>query len=558
MKLSQNLLLCLLVLGYVSSQAQDKPNPEPTKGTLAEEIEVVRPYKPVLANAAKIRRNPDLTDVKAFKPNLNYSILDKKLTLNSDIKQLQYQTLAPQKATELSSNYLKLGAGTLKTGLAELYINTNRDEALQAGIYARHFSEQGTLLKQQFSTQELAIFGKTIGTKTTLSGNAAFKRLGTYFYGSDPLALLTTNPEKQRLQDLHLQGELLSRYTPNSTQWNYGLSLGTHLFNNAAQGKESQIILHALASKKVKAFTFGLNTRIDLGSSKNQTFSISNNLVKANPFAAYTKDDFTLRVGLNLVQEFGTTARLNTLPAIDLSAPLAGKQVVFIAGISGDVNKTTLNEQSFINPFLSETILIKNSITKSEAFVGIKGNLGPNVGFNARGYFKEVDQLPLFINNSSDARKFDLIYDNGVSKISGMELALHIKASDIFNLESSLKTAQYKLATEAKAWFKPSVSLQTAIKAQVSKKTLLSASIEYQGATAGKIGSTAVPIPSFFNAGAGANYTLNKKWAIYLQANNLLGKEFQQYLYYPNLGRQFFGGIHYSFWGLFGHSLIKA
>ena len=57
---------------------QDKKQ-DPPKGAITEEIEVVRPYKPVLADAVKIRRNPDLEENRPFKPVLSYTIQDKKL-----------------------------------------------------------------------------------------------------------------------------------------------------------------------------------------------------------------------------------------------------------------------------------------------------------------------------------------------------------------------------------------------------------------------------------------------------------------------------------------------
>src|SRR5688572_30451207 len=41
---------------------------------VTEEIEVVRPYKPILAEAVKLRRSPDLNDVKTYKARFNYSL----------------------------------------------------------------------------------------------------------------------------------------------------------------------------------------------------------------------------------------------------------------------------------------------------------------------------------------------------------------------------------------------------------------------------------------------------------------------------------------------------
>ncbi|HEY0669588.1 MAG TPA: hypothetical protein VGD22_15505, partial [Sphingobacteriaceae bacterium] len=89
-------LTTILLLISAVAYSQD-PKQEPTPGSLTEEIEVVRPYKPVLADAVKIRRNPDLTTTRPFKPNLTYNIIDKKLELNTGIRELQAQKLPEER-----------------------------------------------------------------------------------------------------------------------------------------------------------------------------------------------------------------------------------------------------------------------------------------------------------------------------------------------------------------------------------------------------------------------------------------------------------------------------
>ena len=54
--------------------------------SLSEEIVVTTAYKPVLADAVKIRINPDLEDKAPFKAPRTYFPIDKRLELNTDIK----------------------------------------------------------------------------------------------------------------------------------------------------------------------------------------------------------------------------------------------------------------------------------------------------------------------------------------------------------------------------------------------------------------------------------------------------------------------------------------
>ncbi|RZL18362.1 MAG: hypothetical protein EOO96_27525, partial [Pedobacter sp.] len=153
-------------------KAQDVKPPEKT---VSEEIEVIRPYKPVLAEAVKLRRSPDLNNVGTYKAKFNYNITDRKLELNSDIQKLQAQQLADEKATTLINNYVKGGIGSLNTVLAEAYVGTGKDEALQAGAFFRHFSQQGKLNKQNENMQQISAFGRSIGEKATLNGRVNFQ-----------------------------------------------------------------------------------------------------------------------------------------------------------------------------------------------------------------------------------------------------------------------------------------------------------------------------------------------------------------------------------------------
>lgn len=200
--------LFFLAAGLTTAQAQDKKADE--KAVVNEEIEVVRPYKPILAEAVKLRRSPNLDDVKTYKAKLNYSILDRKLELNSDIQKLQAQALAEEKESILVNNYVKGAFGSLATLLGEAYFNTGKDEGLQVGGYFKHFSQEGKLNKQNSSNQQLSVFGRSILEQNTVSGRINFERNGTYFYGiDDARPTLNPNPDKQALTTIELEGELV-------------------------------------------------------------------------------------------------------------------------------------------------------------------------------------------------------------------------------------------------------------------------------------------------------------------------------------------------------------
>ena len=73
-------LVALLVALGIQGQAQT----DPTRPVTIDSFDVVRDYKPLLADAVKIRRSPDMTNKRSYMPKLSYNnIADKKLDINT-------------------------------------------------------------------------------------------------------------------------------------------------------------------------------------------------------------------------------------------------------------------------------------------------------------------------------------------------------------------------------------------------------------------------------------------------------------------------------------------
>jgi hypothetical protein len=133
------------------------------QGNLSEEIVVTTAYKPVLADAVKIRRNPDLEDKTPFKAPLTYIPIDKRLELNTSIKPLDAMKRPAEQDSVQTNNYVKAGLGSLKTTYGEAYFANGRDEALQVGGWLKHFAQNGNMYKQNTAKEDVGVFGKSVG-----------------------------------------------------------------------------------------------------------------------------------------------------------------------------------------------------------------------------------------------------------------------------------------------------------------------------------------------------------------------------------------------------------
>jgi len=554
--LKYTLLLILFSLSVLSNaQVKNDQNPPAQQpaagGTLLEEIEVVRPYKPVLADAVKIRRNPDMNTVAAFKPVLTYNIIDKKLDLNTNIKELQAQKMADELPVVLSNNYVKAGGGNLNTALGEIYISTGRDEALQAGAFIKHLSQKGSLELQQFSKQEFGLFGRSITDDYSLSGKLIYDRNTSNFYGFDPLSSVAADMSKLRFSTIGGEAEIVSNYSETSS-FNYFANINAYQFSNIEDARESSVLLRGSLNKEVKQSNIGVNASIDLTSTKDQSYQIGNNILRANPYLKLKAKGFNLDLGVNIVQEFGTQTRLNIFPAVSAELPIILGYATIFAGVNGDVLKTNLRDLAFENPYLNKNIAIKNSLEKMNIYGGLKGNASAEFGYKIMAWYKTVDDLQLFVNSQALTNRFETVYDNGQSNILGFEGEINIKASDFLNLNGKAQLLNYTLASEKEAWFKPSFRLMSNAKFQINKKVIVDTEVLFQDNVYARVNGTpgtfnSRNIDGFIDLSAGAEYKVNSKIGVYIRANNLIGQQYQRFLYYPRLGMNVLGGVNFAF-----------
>jgi len=555
--------LFFVAAGLMTAQAQDKKTEE--KGVVNEEIEVVRPYKPILAEAVKLRRSPNLDDVKTYKAKLNYSIMDRKLALNSDIQKLQAQALAEEKESILVNNYVKGGFGSLATLLGEAYFNTGKDEGLQVGGYFKHFSQEGKLNKQNSSNQQLSVFGRSILDENTVSGRINFERNGTYFYGIDnSRPTLNPNPDKQALTTIELEGELVKNFTEDEDAFSYALKANGYIWNDKFSAKENYLSLNGYVNKRINSLNLGLAASTEFGNTKDALTSVGNNLLRLNPYIRLQVKGAKITAGVNFVQEFGAYSSTKVFPAVTADFTLIPDYLQVFGEVKGDVNRNSLKNFTDENPWLNSNILVKNTVEKLSFSAGVKGTGGPGFGYKARIYVKQFDDMPLFVNNFTDFNKFDVIYDFGKTKLTGLEGEISVQVSDALKWTGKLNLDDWKPASETYSWFKPGLKVSSNFMYTFNKKLSFNAGVVIQDDVKAKV-YTGAPVPAsqyvipnpgielietvkgYVDLGLGADYRINKKFSVFAKANNILNNNYSRYLYYQANGFNIFGGLTYSF-----------
>ena len=532
---------------------QGKTPDEPqTNGNLSEEIVVTTAYKPVLADAVKIRRNPDLEDKEPFKAPLTYKPLDKTLQQDTSIRQFEAMALPKEQTTEPDNNYAKFGLGNLNTSYGELYLNNGSDPALQAGAFIKHLAQNGGLTDQKLSKEEFGVFGKSIGDANSLSGRINYQYRSNYFYGYDvynPPAVLNT--DKQHFSLLSGEGEIAKNYKDVDNQFIYALKLSGSAFSNAYQASENSVVLSGYVNQTVSQFYAGLSGSADFTSVKDSQYSLGNNILRANPYLKFQGDNYKIDAGINITQQFGANSQLNIFPAARLELQIVPQFIRLFAEASGDVDKASLTNYAEQNPFLGQNILIHNAIDQLDLSVGLKGMLAPGLGFKAAIFRNTVKDMPLFVSDfdfTKGYNRFAVIYDNGRSRVSGFNGEMDYKPSTDFNLFGRIEIKDYQMATEAQAWNLPNFKLTAGTDIHLSKQISINGSLVFRGNTNDRLNNgQAVSLAPFADLNGGVEYKASSKISIFVQVNNLLSNNYQGWLYYPNYGFNIFGGAGYRF-----------
>ena len=531
--------------------------------SLSEEIIVTTAYKPVLADAVKIRINPDLEDKTPFKAPLTYFPIDKRLELNTDIKPFEAMKQPKERDSDLYNNYVKAGVGNLNTTFGEAYFNNGRDPGLQFGGYLKHFMQSGTLKDQNSSRDEASIFAKSIGATNSLDGNITYNYRTNYFYGFDQLAPPPPNLQRtqQHFSTLSAQGELVKNYQDVDNDFTYALRLSGYSFSNAFQAKESNVVLSGFLNETIHQFYAGVSASVDVATQQDSAYNIDNSLIRANPYIKFQGDSYKIDAGINIVDQFGYSSALYIFPAAKAELQIVPNYLRIFVEAKGDVNRSSLLGFSYINPFLGQNIPIKNSVDRLDIAAGLKGTIAPGLGFKATIYRDEISDMPLFVSNFKFAtgyNRYTVIYDDGKSRVNGLNAELDYKASDDFDLFGRAEFKQYQMATAAQPWNLPKFKLTAGTTIHVSNLVDVTGTVFVRGSAVDpgvfdpNISTLADPhtivnVASFVDVSGEVEYKATKQLSIFVHVNNLLNGTNTTWLYYPDYGFNIFGGVGFKF-----------
>lgn len=565
----------LLFISVISVAQKSK------KDTLeTEEITVIKPYTPTISDAFKIKSNPAINNTDSFqKEEVNYSIFSIPVASTFTPSKGKAKGVIRVPKERLFENYVLGGLGNYITPVFETFLHSGNPRHNDYGVFLKYQSSQGgikdVLLDDNYSDAKANIYYKQFERDFDWKVNAGYDRQRINYYGL-PTNVEFTQNVINNLQEKQVYSTIYAGGVINFD--NAVFKNGTAEFVNFSDFYKSNEF-HFLA---IPTFEFPISTElittevvIDFltGNFKESyltedeiNYSFLN--IGFNPSFEVLRDDLSITIGAKLYYTFdleNSEGKFKAYPNVTASYNLIDDILIVSAGATGDLIQNTYKSFAEENPFVSPTLNINQSDQQYKAFIGAKGKLASNVGYNLNVNYSSEKDKALFIQNQIQTNgsirlekayqagnSFQVVYDH-INTINAFA-EINVDVTKELNFSFGIDYSNYTTTNELEAWNLPEI--QASITGEYKAKNwYVGTKIFFRGATKDYViaygdipeNGSIITNDSYIDLNFNGGYIFNNRLSVFGKINNAVSESYQRFVNYPVQSIQFLAGITYKF-----------
>ena len=519
------------------------------------------PASRVFEKIPPVKGNPDDRQMK-------YSFFDRKPKGIEEVK-FSPNVISPdggkkQEESVKYNNYASLGVGNFGRIFGELYVNPLQDRKMIFGVHALHNSTTRGPVVDKFSANmydKAEITGKYLAEKFQVNGGLSYNRDQYYFYGfKTPLSDLAKSDRTQIRQILNTVNFNVGfeNIAPNP-RVDYALKTNIRSLKDNYSAQETDWTTTFNAYFPIIEDKFVAIVDADANMAQRSDGIVDKrNLFRVEPSFKVNLNRFGASIGYKAVNEFDEVKNINKtkgFPTLELTYKFPSLIYVF-AGLDGDIVRNTLGSFLSENPYLKPQTQLLNTEKLREFYVGGKGDIGSGLSFNFRGTMGYYKNLYYFNNYSpklnealSDSSKFTVLYDSLRTQYVNVNVQLNYQPAKIWRTFLRTEINHYQKRAYEKPFHRPLLTVKWGNTLIVSERLIANLDIAYIGKTFAQkpFTQTLVTNKAIFDVNAEFDYLFGKQFTSFVKLNNILGRKYERYLYYPQQGLNFLVGVNYSF-----------
>lgn len=514
-----------------------------------EEINITSAFKPSIVKSGKLefRADPPVKDTSAY--SFKYAKTPFKFTTSVgpiEVKPMAFQTDTIDNRYNGESYFAKLGYGSLQNPFAQLSYNS-KSATGQFSMHLDHSSAKGELPDQQYLKSSLiSKYDYFINKNQVAEFHAGYDFNAYKLYGFDH-SIISLPPDQVNQNYHHAYGGIAYQHIAGSD----GQILFTPTFRydyirTNRLISENQIVLRAPISFKISSGLY-LKTALEL-----LTVQLNDNANKID-----LQPLLQLPVGLNYdfnevslsgaVRPVLKNGKFSVLPEFMVSYALPETGAKVKAGVHNSLNINSLNKLLQVNPFMRaiDTLTV---FQEQQYFVGFDLHTAKGLQLSLKTGFSQFKNQILYYNDGVAGNELQPQNESSLASLM-LEANLSYIFTNKFKFSSDLIGYSFQKQLdydEAYGLLPLELKFRLDWEPIERLKTRFS-TVLWSGTMSKTSANTDVKLPDGADISFGVEYNLNKKWAIWIDLNNIANTRYQRWNQYPSFGFNFMGGVRYVF-----------
>lgn len=464
----------------------------------------------------------------------------------------------------LGRNYAKIALGQYLTPMAKIHLVNKEKSDLLYAIDLTHISSHADYslpfrqFREDYGTFQVGKIGKNNRWNVELFlNNTAYNQYAGF--GKTDKDKITKDSLARSFSNADVKFTFAS-FFDKEKKWAYLAKAGVYnVFETNYLGADNGNREHTISLSPDltyhinETFKAGIQTDIAFSNAKITDASQNRIFVSATPFASYTKDAISAKLGAS-VSYFDGLAKVNNIsrfyafPIAEVQYAIKPEAIYVFAGLSSGMQNNTYANMLQECRYVSRNITIAPTVEKMNIYIGGNANILSKIDASLRVYYKNIENMLVYYGNDSTAL-ISATYAPTTRNI-GTKLALH------YNIKTNIKaglTAEYnnyKVTGIAAAFGRP--NFQTAIFSEIAllkNKLNLLPQLYVYGKTPVALSNTAEILyrPLTTDLSVKADYQFSKRMSVFVAGNNLLGSKYYRYYGFYERRFNFLGGVSVIF-----------
>lgn len=552
--------ICVSPFSLFAQNTEEPKKPKDAKEDLGGETYIiVKDYRPILAESAKISDSPEGDTSSANPPTMTYSIRSQKAETNYETSTIKAVKIKDEPLTKLYRSYIKLGLGNNSIYHGDLYVNALRSKTGSLGIALGHHSGSPGLDgvgPAAYSKNHGGVYGKYMFDKKTFAGEFNYDRNTNHYYGyNSEDSILDKDQIEQRFNMFGLKLNLASNHLKRD-HIDYSAGVDWNSISDLYDVNESDIRIHGFVGKDLESLYFKADLSFDYFKKSRASYEplssntdLSRNIINFTPMIQLKNEKAKLNLGVDVAMEKNLESEVHLFPKVDFTFPVAENIFYLFANVGGGVVKNNFYTMAMENPFVNSSVQPLNTVNKLDLKGGLNGAFSSRVSFLAYIKYTTFDRMQLYYNDSISTNKFNVAYVNG--KVLDIHGELTYRANEKFVASIHFDQYKYSMDFDQKAWHRPNTEVKLDAKYNIRDKLYVNAAIFGRGSYFVRVqqvgGYSEESVKGYLDANLGLEYRYSKILSVFANLNNV---GFARYYYwndYPSERFNMLAGITYSF-----------